>query len=336
MNTKELNVVDFDKEELYESMEFFDIPKKSLKQRVLVKLMYLLCAFLICSLIISIVVSFTVGYIFICDSSTSTNTIFDPHLKNTTEMQIDLKDFDTWIDRDAKMDEWIKTMNKHSNYLDTTNADIFETTRKQYEIDASNCNSDIEYRVREYTSWKDGDSMVTMDSKVNDKDINIACTAPIAPGPSHYTTSSEKCELDLHECSKDDKYSREARIYFTKDTYELPTQCIDMVDLYPEQFTGLDEEHLQKKVSTKHNASWYERKYSGYMDDTKYEIAFTLRYKNLEDARNGDVKPTSGEWSIRLFTVGDGYSDTWNTSISDDILDLYKTLKQTFGEDGCN
>ena len=182
MNTKELNVVDFDKEELYESMEFFDIPKKSLKQRVLVKLMYLLCAFLICSLIISIVVSFTVGYIFICDSSTSTNTIFDPHLKNTTEMQIDLKDFDTWIDRDAKMDEWIKTMNKHSNYLDTTNADIFETTRKQYEIDASNCNSDIEYRVREYTSWKDGDSMVTMDSKVNDKDINIACTAPIAQG----------------------------------------------------------------------------------------------------------------------------------------------------------
>jgi len=285
---------------------------------------------------ISVVVSFTVGYIFICDSSNSSNIVFDPHLKNTTEMQINLKDFDSWIDRDAKMEEWMNTMNQQSTYLDTSNAIIFEAIRKQYEIDASNCYSDIEYRVREYSSWKDGDSKVTIDSKVNDKNANIACTAPIAPGPLHFSTSSEKCELDLHECSKDDKYSREARIYFTEDTYELPTHCIDMIDLYPEQFKGLNEEYLKKSVSTKHTAYWYERKYSGYMEDTKYEIAFTLRYNNLEDARKGDVKPTSGEWSIRIFTVGDGYSDTWNTYVSNDTLNLYKTLKQTFGENGCN
>ena len=321
-----------------ESMEFFDMkPKRSLKQKIFIGLCCAISIMILFALFALFVTGLTLGLVFRCTTPSSSKPFdFDMHMKNTTEMQIDLKDYDTWIDRDAKMDDWIATMNKHSNYLDTSNAVITNTVRKQYEIDAGSCKSDIEYRVREFSDWEDGHGEATIDSKVNDKDMSIACTAPIAPGPSYLATSSEKCELDRHECCRDDKYSREGRIHFAPGTYSFPKQCSDMAELYPGQFENLDEEHMNKSPSKGSTSYWYERKYIGYMDDSKYEITFAIRYHSLEKAEAGDIEhPNQGEWSIRLYALNDGFSEKWNDDVYDDTLDLYDTLVNIYGEKGC-
>ena len=332
---------DIDKDEIEESKAFFNFSiqssKKYLRMQSMRIFLYILVVVGIFFILTSLLTSYIVTYSLVCGyPSTNTQTPLDSHLKNTTEMQMDLKDFESWLDRDSKIEEMIHTMNKNSKYLDTSNAIVTDTVRKQYEIDAKPCNCDLEFRVREYSDWKDGGNIVTIDSKFNDPDINIACTAPIAPGPSHYTTSSEKCELDMHECYTGDKYSREGRIFFPPGVYETPQTCSDMVDLYPGQFVDLALEDYDISVSKKTTRYWYERKYIGYMKDSKYEITFTLHYNTLDQAKAGSEEPArDGEWSLRLYTLGDGFTDTWDVDVSKDATDLYTTMRQTYGKNGC-
>jgi len=332
---------EIDKNEIEESKAFFNFDIQYSKKYLCIPslriLVYILVVVGILFILTSLLTSYIVTYALVCGyPSADTQTALDPHLKNTTEMQMNLKDFESWLDRDAKIDEMIHTMNKNSKYLDTSNAILSEAVHSQYEIDAKPCNCDLEFRVREYTDWKDGGNIVTMDSKFNDKDINIACTAPIAPGPLHYTTSSEKCELDMHECYTGDKYSREGRIFFPPGTYNTPRTCSDMVDLYPKQFVDLSPEDYDIPVSKKTVRYWYERKYIGYMKDSKYEITFTLHYNTLEQATVGSEEPAKdGEWSIRLYTLGDGFTDSWDVDVSKDTTDLYTIMKKTYGKNGC-
>ena len=308
--------------------------KKILKEKLMSKACMIVAGIFCVAILLSLVISFIVSYVLICNSPyPDTIMRFDPHLKNTTEMQIGLDDFDSWIDRDAKMNEWIETMNENSKYLDTSLGFIKEQVRKQYNMDVSNCKSHIEYRVREFSNWKDNDGGATMDSKYNSKDINEACMKSIAPGPLYITTSSEKCELDLHECSSGDKYSREGRIFFPKGAFRVPRTCSDMYELYPGDFEDLDSKYMQNPVGKKGSSYWYERKYIGYIKDSKYEITFTLRYSSIDAAQSGvEEAPDSGEWSIRLYTVGDGYTDTWDTDVSKDVLNVYSTLKHKYGK----
>ena len=135
--------------------------KKILKEKLMSKACMIVAGIFCVAILLSLVISFIVSYVLICNSPyPDTIMRFDPHLKNTTEMQIGLDDFDSWIDRDAKMNEWIETMNENSKYLDTSLGFIKEQVRKQYNMDVSNCKSHIEYRVREFSNWKDNDGGV--------------------------------------------------------------------------------------------------------------------------------------------------------------------------------
>mmetsp|Transcript_13431 Transcript_13431/g.16916 ORF Transcript_13431/g.16916 Transcript_13431/m.16916 type:complete len:144 (+) Transcript_13431:734-1165(+) len=73
-------------------------------------------------------------------------------------------------------------------------------------------------------------------------------------------------------------------------------------------------------------------------NDTKYEITFTLRYHSGEalaakDPKN-NIEPASGEWSIRLYSVGEGFTDEWNQDVVDDIQTMYYELMGIFGRPG--
>lgn len=321
-------------------------PKKSLKDKLILhrKKIIIILFVLISLLIISGVVALMVTTLVKCDKGyesvlyLSSDEIlnFDHNLRNTTEMQIELSNFDDWIDRNAQMDAWIAAMNEKSKYLDTTYAVITDRVREQYELQVSECDSHTYYRVREYTEWEDGKGEVTIDSKYNDKDMIDACTSPMAPAEKYKAYSFEKCELDLHECSDDDKYSREGRIHFAEGTYTSPSTCSDMVNLYPGDFAELSSSKMNNPVTKKSSSYWFERKYIGYMDDTKYEITFTLSYHNIEKATIGNEQaPDYGEWSLRTYSIGDGFTDTWNEDVVKDSNELYDYMKNTFGEPGC-
>jgi len=324
----------------------FDIPPKMSfkanvvyhRKKIIIALAVVLSLLIIggvIALMVTTLVKCEKGYESVLLTPSKETLYFEYHLKNSTEMQINLINLQEWTDREGKMDEWIAAMNHKSKYLNTEYSVITDRVREQYDLDVSECKSRTMYRVREYTMWKDGAGDVTIDSKYNDKDIHVACTSSMAPAEKYKIKSSEKCEFDRHECPDDDKYSREGRIFFDEGTYTSPTTCADMIELYPDDFKSLSSKYFDNPVSKKSSTYWLERKYIGYMEDTKYEISFTLRYGNIEDATTGN-QPHSGEWSIRTYTIGDGFTDTWNSDVAKDIEGLYSYMMDTFGEPGCD
>eukprot|EP00324_Dicrateria_rotunda_P004035 CAMPEP_0206157356 /NCGR_PEP_ID=MMETSP1474-20131121/3843_1 /ASSEMBLY_ACC=CAM_ASM_001110 /TAXON_ID=97495 /ORGANISM="Imantonia sp., Strain RCC918" /LENGTH=91 /DNA_ID=CAMNT_0053556891 /DNA_START=698 /DNA_END=970 /DNA_ORIENTATION=- len=89
---------------------------------------------------------------------------------------------------------------------------------------------------------------------------------------------------------------------------------------------------MNNSVSPKSETKWWAKKYIGYVDnDTKYELTFTLEYSNTNQAIEGNHAPNDGEFSIRVYTVGDGFTDEWNEDALADITNVYTILMETYG-----
>lgn len=103
-------------------------------------------------------------------------------------------------------------------------------------------------------------------------------------------------------------------------------------------FLGLSEIpaiSLDNKIAPGDMESWFVQEYSGYMDqDTKYLTSFTLKYDSTEDALF-DINPTSGEWSIRLYSLNDGESQSYNEDVKSDIYNAWRELIQRFTSKEC-
>lgn len=273
------------------------------------------------------------------DPTESTSELyFGSRIKNTTESQIDINDTDEWVDRDARVREWNAITNEASVYLDTNLAQVEQNTRIQQLLSPKLCSSNYEFRTRVNI---DGDSSGDgyIDIKGNNNDMEKACTMPFDIAPIYQTNSSQKCELDLHECKGDDKYSRESRVFFKNYFPEIET-CKDLLNIYPNCFPTIVDGYYDAALSVRSTQTWWANKFTGILDDdTRYEITFTLRYHSTEDAlaalnvTNG-IKPASGEWSIRLYSLGDGFTDEWNADVVADIAAMYKTLMEKKGRPG--
>jgi len=272
-----------------------------------------------------------------CAVCIGTPLYFEPRIRNTTESQIDIYETTLWTDREAQIEQWIAIANEESVYLNTSYAQVFQTTREQKILSAKGCNSKVEFRTRVNIDG-DGTGDGYIDAKGNDKDIYTACTLPYDPAPMYQTNSSQKCELDIHECPDDDKYSRETRIFFAGYFLSL-TMCKHLVELFPDSI-DLAPSDDEVELTTRLDQTWWAKKYIGYLDnDTKYEMTFTLRYHSAEDAMNAkdprnNVEPAAGEWSIRLFSLGDGFTDEWNENVVDDVATMYNKLMVDVGRPG--
>jgi len=268
------------------------------------------------------------------------NTLyFGTRIKNTTESQIDLYQMPNWIDRETQAQTWINFMEQHSKYLNLSNSQITEITRRQKLLSAKACNNRYEFRTREGLAG-DGEGDGYIDIKGNNDLMDKACTLPFEPAALYATNTSQKCELDLHECPDDDKYSRETRIFFKSPFPDFAT-CGDLYQLYPSAFDeDFSAEDARAGLSVRMDQVWWAKKYIGFLDgDTKYEITFTVRYHSMDDAMDAmdpvnNVLPADGEWSIRLYSLGEGFTDDWNEDVVADVASMYDQLMQAFGRPG--
>ena len=265
---------------------------------------------------------------------TNTDVLFYGHMiHNTTELQIDIYDKDLWQDRDTQVDLWMQTISENSDMINLNFATVTTGVREQSLVNVKDCDSNTEFRVRTYV-WGDRVGESYIDAKSNDKNIDNACTYLMDPNPEYLSNSAQKCEYDVHECSHDDKYSRETRIFFFNNTFQYPQVCSDINNFYP-GILSLHSSNMNNSVSPKSETKWWAKKYIGYVDnDTKYELTFTLEYSNTNQAIEGNHAPNDGEFSIRVYTVGDGFTDEWNEDALADITNVYTILMETYGRPG--
>jgi len=236
--------------------------------------------------------------------------------------------------RDSLVDDWMAFWSSHSVYYRTaTNTTMATSIRYQYNVNVrgpSTCHSDDYIRVRVFDKMDSAGvhtSGTTVDIKGNSHSASGAFSMPFWPNET--LTSQQKMEQDLHECSQ--KYSRETRVYLT----ETPTftHCKDVSVLYP---WALKEKYDHNKVSTYDATYWWVREYAGYLNEnTKFLIAFTLRYQSLEQAQYETAGAQAGEWSIRLFSLDHGHSYHYNEDVVQDTHDAWKAMMKHFGNGEC-
>ena len=249
-------------------------------------------------------------------------------VRNSSEYQITYANIDDWIDRDAMVESYLEVCNR-SPLLDISMDDGKFSARIQYKLITSGetrCYNNREIRVRDYISgYNEGTSYV--DIKSSSTNLSKACDVPFWPADEYLDDSRQKCETDIHQCKN--KFSRETRIFFD-EAQELVT-CRDLLHLYPWAFDELPEDKQLNEVDVDEDGSWWIASFKGMMDDTNYEMSFTLKYETSEDAISGDIAPIYGEWSIRIYTEDDGGSDEYNPEVQNAAYDLWINLSETFG-----
>ena len=306
------------------------ILEKIQENRVYVVLCTVLCLTLFTLVIGVLVTSLTLALYFI-DKPFVVPKEPDPNgefIRNTSEYQIDYENITAWNNRDEMVEAYLEVCNR-SPLLDISMDDGQFSARIQYKLITSGetrCYNNREIRVREYISgYNEGTSYV--DIKNNSEDRSEACDVPLWPADEYLDDSRQKCETDIHQCKN--KFSRETRIFFD-EPQEFIT-CRDLLHLYPWAFDELPEDKQRNEVDVDEDGSWWIASFKGMMDDTNYEMSFTLRYDKDEDAISGDVAPIYGEWSIRIYTEDDGSSDEYNTEVQNAAYDLWINLSETFG-----
>merc|ERR1712137_162915 len=253
-------------------------------------------------------------------------------VRNSREYQITYSDYSVWLDRNSMVTQFNEQASANNPYLDLSSGIGQESVRTQYKIltaGEKRCYNDREIRVREYQSGY-GAHTSYVDIKSNSWDRDKACDVPFWPAETYHNTSRQKCERDVHECN--DKFSHETRIFFSEQHHSIDT-CYDLLLLYPWAFDELPEEHQGNPVDVYDLNPWWTLVYKGQMDgDTNYEIAFTLRYSTLEEATSGThAPPVYGEWSIRIYSVDDGMSESWNEPVVDATRAMWLSLIEEFG-----
>ena len=252
----------------------------------------------------------------------------------TTEYQITIPVdvLSGWKSRQTEMNNWMKYFEKNSKYFHLIDAEINSGTRYQYYIDTkgkARCNSNNQIRVRDYVDGYMA-GKTTVDIKGNAKFEYFANEYNFKPNPLYASNSSQKLERDEHGC--DHKYSRESRI-----TFDEPLQfetCLDVVKLFPYAYESLTAPTLMNKVTIEDPRVWFEQEYKGLLDSgTMYKVAFTLKYRSIDEALNETASPYFAEWSIRIFSEGDGFSGKYNDNVQKDITNAWRKLIDNYGND---
>ena len=293
--------------------KFFSKNKKLLTIPLIIMLTILMILFLSCVILFS-------------------NVKVNENIHLTTEYQIVIPEdvLSKWKSRDTEMRKWMEYFEENSEYFKLSNSEINSGTRYQYYIDTKGKNKCYEIRVREFV---DGfmAGATTVDIKGNSKFEYFANQYNFTPSPTFAANSSQKLERDEHGC--DHKYSRETRIYL-EERKQFDT-CLDVVEMFPYAYDSLKAPTLMNKVTTKGDAKiWFEQEYSGILDsDTMYKVAFTLKYKSVEEAQNESAAPYFAEWSIRIYTVGEGFSGIYNKNVKSDIVHAWQKLIDNYGND---
>ena len=252
-------------------------------------------------------------------------------IHTTTEFQIKLPNLSEWKSRESEMKKWMETFEEASSYFSLEDSIPASNIRGQYYVDtdgSDRCGINHEIRVREYISGSQ-EGATTVDIKGNKKIEFLARRLPFWPAPEYVDQSSQKCEKDVH--AHDHKYSRETRI--TMDSPVTFETCLDVAKLFPYAYdVKMNVAMHDLKVSSSRDY-WMVQEFAGYLDnDTKYKVAFTLKYDSLKDAQN-DHKPHSGEWSIRIYALKDGNSLQYNQNVVDDVTQAWRALISTYDAD---
>ena len=321
---------DVDDDRVYSYLDPLFILPKVQENRHLITFCTICCLILFTLLIVVLILSLSLALYFI-DRPFVIPEEPDPNgefIRNTSEYQIDYENITAWIDRDLMVEAYLEVCNR-SPLLDISMNDGQFSVRIQYMLltgGERRCYNKREIRVREYISgYNEGISYV--DIKNNSEDRLEACDVPLWPADEYLDDSRQKCETDIHQC--DNKFSRETRIFFD-EPQEIIT-CRDLLHLYPWAFDELPEDKQLNQLAVDKYYFWWIASFKGMMDDTNYEMSFTLKYETSEDAISGDVAPIYGEWSIRIYTEDDGGSDEYNPEVQNAAYDLWINLSETFG-----
>lgn len=252
----------------------------------------------------------------------------------TSEYQISFPQPYAWHDREDLVTEWMEFWGNNSAYFAESQPRVSTTIRHQYFVDMtgrSSCHSGDRIRVREYEQQDSEGGRTTgttVDIKGNSNSKSGALALPYWPDPA--LPSQQKMEQDYHGCSL--KYSRESRVYLDTSAPHF-SHCRDISSLFP---WALKEEYDDHKVKVHKHEYWWVRQYSGYLDqDTRFAIAFTLRYPTREGARRQAVPANRGEWSIRIYSREDGLTDTYNGDVVQDTRDTWRQTAKHFGSGAC-
>lgn len=250
----------------------------------------------------------------------------------TTEFQITLENLgdSEWDDRASMMKTWMQYFEKSSDYFTLEESTMQNQSKNQFYVDIDDCGSSHLIRVRNIV---DGymENLSTIDIKGNSQSESKAAALPFWPAPKYLGNSTQKCERDEHVC--DHKYSRETRV--TLDYFKSFEYCVDIVELFPYAFGNLPATSLVIPIAPGKEEAWFEQLYTGYLDgNTRYKVAFTIKYDNIDDAIDNH-HPKSGEWSIRLYSLGDGASSEYNEDVKQDISQAWKALIDKYSTETC-
>merc|ERR1712130_963374 len=160
---------------------------------------------------------------------------FGPLIRNTTEYQIKLNIQD-WSDREAAVEQWMNVVKENNKYFISEEAFKKTSCRHQWDLHLEKCKVSEQIRARSYYAGDEA-GLFYADTKANTKDMTV-CAQPFDPASKYLLNTSQKCERDVHECTGDDKYSRETRIFF--QDYEPPMEtCGQCAKLFPDVFAKM-------------------------------------------------------------------------------------------------
>jgi hypothetical protein len=252
----------------------------------------------------------------------------------TAEYQIKLVNVRAWQDREERISDWMSFMQDHSRFLNVSATTQSTLVRYQYFLDLSgwrHCRSNHEIRVREFERIETGEAGITVDLKESTSTAAKSLLLPFWPAPE--LKASQKCEEDIHECES--KFSRETRISLARNERQLVT-CSDMRGLFP-WLMSPSKIREQNELSVLRIQHWWVREYSGMLNDTtKFKVSFTLRYLNDQAAHDESLAPTSGEWSIRIYSIDSGLSAQWDDEVRNDTKECWQQLIRRFGNGDCH
>jgi len=251
----------------------------------------------------------------------------DSLIRITKEYQVTLNV--SLIDHRADfIDQWVKVWNEASQFIQVDGDSMKTYTRTQWYLDATVCGSDLEFRVRHYDNGKDN---TTIDIKSSDTGGAKTCHEPLWPRSKYLDNSTQKCEIDVHDKGYD-KYCRESRVKF--DEYTDFETCGELADLFPWAFEDLRpfEWDIPVPILERRGIQyWWLGSFKGEEQGVKYKFSSTLRYHTIQE-RVEDNGPSSGEWSIRVYSNDEGYSDDWNEEVVDDVSNAFEAIADVFSK----
>ena len=246
-----------------------------------------------------------------------------------TEFQIPLH-FDNWENRDSFMNSWMRKFDNLSSFYSLQDSAVASDIRLQYFVDTSNCNTAHEIRVREYLEGNLG-AKSTIELKGDPTSLEECTSFPFWPN-ADYQESSQICQKVQHPC--DFKYSRRSLISLERaGNYQ---ECLDIIELFPYAFNDLSVAHIMNPIEVTEASAWFIQQYTGIMNgDTTYQISFKIKYDSLELAKDESSVPHKGEWSILLYSLGNGMTTKYNPVVVLDIKDAWESLQYLVSQESC-